>query len=87
MALQNPTRTKRDRPSYPTSEALAWPELADVLALVRGGFAYAEALEMSPLECDKALAILSAWAIPSEDRVGGELMAPGHVIEGLYHSH
>lgn len=71
----------------PTSEALAWPEQADVLALVRGGLSYDEAMQMSPLECDKTLAILAAWAIPSEDRIGGQLTAPKHVIDGLYHSH
>ena len=44
-----------------------------MLALVRGGIPYEEALQMSPLECDKTLAILAAWAIPAKERSGGTL--------------
>lgn len=38
---------------------------------------------MSPLECDKTLAILSAWAIPSKERVGGMLTGTA-AVDALY---
>lgn len=87
MALSHPTRSKKSSGGVPTSESVAWPEQADVLALVRGGIPYEEALQMSPLECDKTLAILAAWAIPAKERVSGEVYAPPHVIDNLYYSH
>lgn len=68
----------------PIAESIAWPEQADILALVRGGISYAEALEMSPIECERTLAILAAWAIPSKDRVGGTVMAGPAAIDALY---
>lgn len=55
-----------------------------MLALVRSGIPYDEALDMSPLECDKALAILSAWAIPAKERIGGSMEATPSIIDGLY---
>jgi hypothetical protein len=82
--LENPTRSKKDEGARPTSEAAAWPEQADVLALVRGGISYEQAWEMSPLECEKTLSILSAWAIPSDERVGGTVMATPADIDALY---
>ena len=85
--LRSPTKAKKDEPSAPVAESIAWPEQADILALVRGGIPYADALDMSPIECERTLAILAAWAIPSKDRVGGTVMAPRHVIDGMYHSH
>lgn len=54
---------------------------------MRGGIPYEEALKMSPLECDKTLAILAAWAIPAKERVSGEVYAPPRVIDNLYYSH
>ena len=82
--LRNPTKAKKDEPSAPVAESIAWPEQADILALVRGGVPYAEALDMSPIECERTLAILAAWAIPSKDRVGGTVMAGPAVIDALY---
>ena len=81
--LQNPTRSKKQETTKPTVESQAWPEQADILALVRGGIPYDEALAMSPLECDKTLAILSAWAIPSKERVGGVLTGTA-AVDALY---
>ena len=67
----------------PTAESLAWPEQADILALVRGGIPYDEAMQMSPLECDKTLAILAAWAIPTKARVGGTVTGKA-AVDALY---
>lgn len=50
---------------------------------MRGGIPYEEALAMSPLECDKTLAILSAWAIPSKERVGGTVTGMA-AVDALY---
>lgn len=77
--------SKPDEPEQtrPTAESQAWPEQADILALVRGGIPYEEALAMSPLECDKTLAILSAWAIPSKERVGGTVTGIA-AVDALY---
>ena len=55
-----------------------------MLALVRGGIPYSEAMEMSPIECERTLAILAAWAIPSKDRVGGTVEAGPMEIDQLY---
>lgn len=82
--LRNPTKAKDDSPSAPVAEAIAWPEQADILALVRGGIPYIEALDMSPIECERTLAILAAWAIPQKDRVGGTVMATPVDIDALY---
>lgn len=82
----NPTKAKQEKPSSQTSEAVAWPEQADVLALVRGGISYTEALEMSPLECDRTLAILAAWAIPADERMAGTVQATPADIDRLYES-
>ena len=82
--MRNPTKAKKDEPSAPVAESIAWPEQADILALVRGGVPYAEALDMSPIECERTLAILAAWAIPSKDRVGGTVMAGPADIDALY---
>lgn len=57
-----------------------------MLALVRGGIPYETALLMSPIECEKTLAILAAWAIPSKDRVGGTMDATSQQIEDFYSS-
>lgn len=81
--LQNPTKPRKPEPSRPTAESQAWPEQADILALVRGGIPYDEALAMSPLECDKTLAILSAWAIPPKERTGGTI-AGAAAVDALY---
>lgn len=51
---------------------------------MRGGIAYDDALEMSPIECDRTLAILSAWAIPPGRRVGGTLEATAAQIDDYY---
>ena len=51
---------------------------------MRGGIPYDEALAMSPLECDRALAILAAWAIPEKERVGGTVEATPPIIDELY---
>lgn len=74
---------KKSEPSNPTAESLAWPEQADILALVRGGIPYDEALAMSPLECDKTIAILAAWAIPAKERVGGTVTGKA-AVDALY---
>jgi hypothetical protein len=63
---------------------VAWPELAEILALVRGGIPYESALEMSPIECDRILAILSAWAIPPDKRIGGTVLAGPAAVDALY---
>ena len=87
MTLKNPTKArprKGDKAPVPTVEAEAWPELADILSLVKAGIPYEEALEMSPLECSKTLAIFSAWAIPSDRRIGGSVMASKSMIDALY---
>lgn len=55
---------------------MAWPELADVTALVRGGIPYETAINMSPLVAEETLALLSAWAIPEDERIGGLLEPP-----------
>lgn len=39
---------------------------------------------MSPLECDEALAIFSAWAIPAKERIGGAMEATPSIIDQLY---
>lgn len=62
----------------------AWPEVADVLALVRAGLSYDEARRTSPLECDRILAIASAWAIPADRREGGTVFATPSDIDMLY---
>ncbi len=54
-----------------------------MLALVRGGIPYEEALQMSPLECDETLAILAAWAIPAKERSGGTLTGTA-AVDALY---
>jgi len=72
----NPTRSKNPSKPVPTAEAEAWPELRDISALVRAEVPYESALEMSPLEADKMLAIFAAWAIPPSERIGGLLEPP-----------
>ena len=54
------------------------------MSLVRGGIPYSEALDMSPIECDRTLAILAAWAIPPKKRVGGTLVAPPGALDDFY---
>ena len=51
---------------------------------MKAGIPYLEALEMSPLECDKMLAIFAAWAIPSKERIGGAMEATPSIIDELY---
>lgn len=68
------------------AEAVAWPDQADILALVRAGIAYDVALDMSPKECDRTLAILAAWAIPPKKRAGGTVEATPQQIDDFYNS-
>ncbi len=80
--LENPTTARGEEQSYgPTAEAVAWPEQADVLALVKVGIPYDEALDMSPIECERTLAIAAAWAIPAKRRVGGTVKATTQMLD------
>lgn len=55
-----------------------------MLALVRAGISWGDALEMSPIETDRVLAIASSWAIPAERRVGGTVDATEADLDRLY---
>lgn len=55
------------------------------MALAKAGVASIdEAMEMSPLMCDKTLSLLSAWSIPAARREGGVVDATPEIIDGIY---
>ena len=69
--LTNPTLDSRERASTDrTVEEIAWPEKAKVVALMGHGFGYDEARHMSIADYRRYMAIIHAWSIPADRRVG-----------------
>lgn len=70
-----------------TAEELCWPELADATLLCKlYHMPLSEALLVSPIECDRLLAIEAARSIPADRRVGGEVEADPARLDAMYGS-
>lgn len=74
-----------ETPPGRTAEELCWPELADVTIVSKVfHMPLPEALDLSPIECDRLLAIEASRSIPSDRRVGGEVEADTAQLDAMY---
>lgn len=87
--LTHPTTQKQPRDNgseEPTVESETWPDEATVLALMRAGFSYDDALHMPPRDYRRYSHILTSWSIPASERNGGVRVATQADIDAMFGS-